>query len=282
MILVNDYVVEKGYFPDGTMNVKNEFFIDLFKNSNEFTFTWIWEDESETVLLYYLVSHVREHCKRNSGFYLNMPYIPNARLDRTDNKLTDVFTLKYFCKFINSLKFDRVYVMDAHSNVSLALIDNVESIGIITLIRSVYNTFKPDIFFFPDEGSYKRYAKYIKENLFEEGNKTEVPCVFANKQRTQSNGRIESLSIVNPEQVNGKRVLIVDDICSYGGTFLRSAKALKDAGAKEIALYVTHCENSIVDGDFIKSGLVEKIYTTNTILKKEHPLIEKVSHYKIP
>lgn len=282
MISINDYVINKEEFPDKTMKIVNDSFIEILKRDNNFTFTWTWEDESETMFLYYLVSHFKTHCKKNSNFYLVMPYIPNARMDRVNSK-TEVFTLKYFCNFINSLEFDKVYVMDAHSNVSLALLNNVEQMGIIPIIRYIYTVFKPDVFFFPDEGSYKRYSKYIEENLFKKGNiAKECVYTFANKQRCWNTGRIEDLNIVNPDIVRGKRVLIVDDICSYGGTFLRAAKALKNAGANEIALYVTHCENSILKGDFIKSGLVKKIYTTNSILKEVHPLIEKVSHYKIP
>lgn len=53
-----------------------------------------------------------------------MPYIPHARMDRVQ-ELEDVFTLKYFCQVINSLHFDKVIVRDAHSNVSLALLDRV-------------------------------------------------------------------------------------------------------------------------------------------------------------
>ena len=63
-----------------------------------------------------------------------------------------------------------------------------------------------------------------------------------------------------------KNVLIVDDICSKGGTFYHSAKALKAAGAKSVSLYITHCEHSIVFGDLATSdGLVDHVYTTKSI-----------------
>ena len=79
---------------------------------------------------------------------------------------------------------------------------------------------------------------------------------------------------MNKEVVNGKDVLIIDDICSRGGTFYHSAKALKEAGAKNIYLYVTHCENTILEGELLTSGLIEKVYTTNSIFTKEHEMIE--------
>ena len=58
---------------------------------------------------------------------------------------------------------------------------------------------------------------------------------------------------------------------SYGET-------LKELGAKEIYLYVTHCENTILEGELLTSGLIEKVYTTNSIFTKEH---EKIEVFKI-
>jgi ribose-phosphate pyrophosphokinase len=60
-------------------------------------------------------------------------------------------------------------------------------------------------------------------------------------------------------------VLIVDDICSRGGTFVHTAKALKDAGAANVYLYITHCERTIFNGEIFSSGLIEKVFTTNSI-----------------
>ena len=72
----------------------------------------------------------------------------------------------------------------------------------------------------------------------------------------------------------GKDILIVDDICSYGGTFLHSAKKLKEFGANKIYLYVSHCENSILKGQLMSSGLIERVFTTNSIFTESHERIE--------
>ena len=76
------------------------------------------------------------------------------------------------------------------------------------------------------------------------------------------------------KQAKGKKILIVDDICSRGGTFYHSAKKMKELGAEEVYLYVTHCENTILEGDLLTSGLIEKVFTTNSIFTKEHEKIE--------
>ena len=83
-----------------------------------------------------------------------MPYIPNARMDRVKNS-DEVFTLKYFAEFINDLKFDTVEVLDPHSNVSTALIDNISIIEPTDIILHILETVNSDgntILFFQMRG----------------------------------------------------------------------------------------------------------------------------------
>jgi ribose-phosphate pyrophosphokinase len=118
--------------------------------------------------------------------------------------------------------------------------------------------------FFPDEGAMKRYAS-----------KSRLPYAFGIKKRDWETGVIEGLDVAGEiDQIVGRDILIVDDICSKGGTFYHSAKKLKELGANKIYLYVTHCENTILEGELLTSGLVEKVYTTNSIFTKEHDMIE--------
>jgi ribose-phosphate pyrophosphokinase len=82
------------------------------------------------------------------------------------------------------------------------------------------------------------------------------------KRRDWATGKIEGLTVINPENVKDKNVLIIDDICSKGGTFYHSAKALKEAGAKDIYLYVSHLEDTVFKGELIESDFIKKIYTS--------------------
>ena len=95
----------------------------------------------------------------------------------------------------------------------------------------------------------------------------QMPYAFGMKKRDWETGQILGLDIINADVVKDKNILIVDDICSYGGTFYHSAKALKEAGAKSVSLYVTHCEKSITSGSLASSdGLIDHVYTTKSIL----------------
>lgn len=229
---------------------------------------WYYENDSEMFVIMCLVNEMPALKK-----YLYMPYFPHARMDRTKS-VKDVFTLKWFCKWLNSLKFDFIEVLDPHSDVCVALLDNVYVHPIddkinkaIEIIRS--ENIKQDesitdytnnefALFYPDQGAYKRYNHGVVNN-------TCYHSTYGNKDREWGTNQIKSLTIANSAEVKDKDVLIVDDICSYGGTFYRAATALKEAGARKVYLYITHCENAIWLGKLPNSGLIEKVFTTDSI-----------------
>lgn len=190
---------------------------------------------------------------------LRVNYFPYSRMDRVE-KATDVFSLKYVAEFINSLDYATVVVDEAHSDVALALIDNVFPLYSTTeLCECVVkeNKLKDYVVFYPDAGAEKRYSKRIAH-----------PNVLTGvKKRNFQTGEILSLEVMGNADIKGKDVVIVDDLCSYGGTFIASATKLKELGASRIFLVVGHCEKSILKGKIFSSRLVDKVYTTNSIIQ---------------
>lgn len=255
MIRVCDIDVCPDRFPDHTLLLKIS---DEVRHQCEMTddivIDWFYEHDAELFTLICVKRYLDEHFYEVS-IHLNMPYIVHARMDRVKND-EDVFTLKYFCEVINSLNFATVWVRDAHSNVSLALLNNVKEEPVKPFIIDAVGQSDADVLFFPDEGAMKRYSSEFN-----------IPYAFGMKKRDWKTGQILGLDIINAEVVKDKNVLIVDDICSRGGTFYHSAKALKAAGAKSVSLYITHCEGTITTGDLAASdGLVDHVYTTKSIL----------------
>lgn len=271
MIKINNNVFKPEYFPDGTMKLKLDGDINYW-------IYWLYDSEDELLQLYYIMNYIDEnHAQSSTSLF--MPYIPNARFDRTKNYY-EIFTLKYFAKFINYLHFDEVIVFDPHSHVSEALIDRLcihnPLNSIIKTIKKITNTSKELLLFFPDEGSTKRYENVIKTY-------SESPYTFGIKNRDWVTGEIKGLSVNGQvDQIKGRDVLIIDDICSKGGTFYYSAKKLKELGANKIYLYVSHCENTIYTGELLKdNGLIEKIFTTDSILTDlTSPKIELVEEWR--
>ena len=254
MIRVGEISIPWGQsmFPDHSLLIK----LDpekMFDNRGAIKVEWLYEGDSELFTLICVKRHIDRHFS-TSEVVLDMPYIPHARMDRVKSD-EDVFTLKYFAEVINSLNFKIVWVRDAHSNVSLALINNVVDTGVKSYIHKAVELSGADAMFYPDEGAMKRYS-----------DNSELPYAFGMKKRDWQTGKILGLDIINTENIAGTDVLIVDDICSRGGTFYHSAKALKAAGAKSVSLYVTHLEETVTLGEMAASdGLVDHIYTTESI-----------------
>ena len=176
--------------------------------------------------------------------------------------------MKYFAEVINSLGFASVTVLDPHSVVSEALIDRIIINRPAKNIQKVLQKIGEEniIMFYPDEGAMKRYSSMADK-----------PYVFGMKKRDWTTGQINGLEVAGAtELIRGSRVLIVDDICSRGGTFYHSAKKLKELGADKIYLYISHCENTILEGEVLSSGLIEKVYTTDSLLTGEDERIEVI------
>jgi ribose-phosphate pyrophosphokinase len=259
MIKLNGEIVKVDHFPDGTTLMKQAIDHKIYKNGAKIE--WFFENNEELITLIYLTKHLREN---GVGYIsLNLPYIPNARQDRIKH-VEDVFTMKYFADIINYLNFNHVQVMDAHSNVGLALINHVIPCMPYDCINKAIESCNPNMLFFPDDGAQKRYSDIAQ-----------MEYAFGIKKRNWETGKIEGLDVAGcVDKIKDSRILIVDDICSRGGTFYHSAKKLKELGAKEIYLYITHCENTILEGELLTSGLIEKVYTTNSIFTKKHEKIE--------
>ena len=254
--------VEINHFPDGTLLLKT----NHINFEQPIKIEWYYENDEELFSIICLAKKCKSHKT------LIMPYCPHARQDRVKSE-EDVFTLKYFAEVINSLGFNEVHILDPHSNVCAALIDRVVVVPPLHFIlRGAINKIKDKnlVLFFPDEGSMKRYS-----DMFE------LPYAFGMKKRDWKTGQIQGLDVIdNSIDLKGKTILIIDDICSRGGTFYHSAKALKELGVGDIYLWVTHCENTILEGEVLTSGLIEKVFTTNSIFTKEHEKVEVFEYGK--
>ena len=252
------FMPEVNKFPDGTFRINIPEI--MITDNSPIEIIWTYREISDLTLLVYIAEYLKENY--NNPINLYMPYIPDARMDRVNDK-SEVFTLKYFCRIINFLDFSKVTVLDAHSAVSVALLNHCENISPEKYINSAVEMSAidkdNDYIFFPDEGSCKRYSAMFRDfhNIG-----------FGIKKRNWSDGKILRLDI-NGDSPCNKKVLLIDDICSYGGTAYYSALKLKELGCKEIYLYFTHCENSIAKGELLKGNLIEHIYTTNSLLSIE-------------
>ena len=269
MIKLNGNVIEQGRFPDGTLALKE---IDLSLLSDEFVnwIDWLYDGDDEMFTIMSLVDVV----KRNScgGIYLRMPYLPNARMDRIKTNVEN-FALKVFTNWLNNIGFDKVVVDNVHSNVSNALVNNIADNMPECDINDILPKYNFDVIFFPDEGACKRYKDM---NIIKQ---LGLPIAFGIKNRDWKTGEIISLDVMGAD-VKDKNILIIDDICSKGYTFYHSGRKLRELGASDVRLYITHCEDNIKNGLILISDVISKVYTTDSICHIEDEKIEFVRKFR--
>ena len=270
MIKFNNQIKYQCYFGDGTLKIENIYEDIDCTNQAINKITWLYDNDSELFALQCLVDHIRE-CRPRNLIYLEMPYIPNARQDRkVSNRL---FTLKTFANIINAMNFDKVIVLDPHSDVSCALLNKLEvNYDVAWYWDERFNINDDFVYMFPDNGAAKKYSEKLLRKP--------TNYIIGNKHRN-SDGRIDSYELIN-FQYGVEKVVIIDDIVSFGGTYVAAAKALREKGVKQIDLVVSHCEPNIFKGDIF--DYIDHVYTTDSILdlyNKDYETFDKEKKEKI-
>ena len=200
---------------------------------------------------------------------LILPYVPYGRQDRVCSE-GDAFSLEVFAKQLNALEFDKVFITDPHSDVTPALIKNCSVISVLD-IMTVYSSFLDQYSHVvsPDAGAYKKVQK-----IGEYFGKEVIPCL---KTRDAASGRLSNTIVVTDglrEPI--QRMLVVDDICDYGRTFLNLGAKLKELFPNTpVDLYITH--GIFPAGINGLDKIFDKVYCHNLFNKELENIIEVVN-----
>lgn len=195
-----------------------------------------------------------DHFGRNVPMYLELPYLPYARADRKFEHGNPVplhsflNTLDYICGF------DEIYICDIHNKsavegFNLNIIEKTQLECFKTSLPQDFDT-KYDLVLAPDKGSVEK-ARSIADYL-------EIPVYNCGKDRDISTGKIICSTLPDGVDFTGKTVLIPDDLCDGNYTFYQLSKLLKERGAAQIDLYVTHMIGAKGLGNL--KGLIDNIY----------------------
>ncbi len=167
----------------------------------------------------------------HSGYAeLVLPYLPYSRADRrfVDG---DCFGLKTFGRIIDGLGYDVVKTLDVHSAKAKKCIANLINIDPTPLIQQTLNSIgKKTIVLLPDEGAWERYD--IRE----------AGMTGCTKIRDPKTGALSGFHVPAKDMfATDEAILIIDDICDGGGTFIGIVKELKAKGVEiPLYLYTTH------------------------------------------
>jgi len=194
--------------------------------------------------------------------HLYTPYFLGSRSDRKFEEGSNNYLKSVICPIINSLDFKSVTVMDPHSDVLEACLNNFNKINNFALVDDALSYIISEgeedqiVLVSPDAGAYKKVFDVAKEFNIEK-------IITATKVRDMKTGNILHTKIPVLDQHNDLKYIIIDDICDGGRTFVELAKAIK-AGrpTAKIYLIVTH---GIFSSGYSQLGeYFEQIYTTNS------------------
>ena len=260
MIKLNNEPVNVTIFPDGTSQVwkLSDSQIKYIINNEYIEVHWEFESESEIfhlIQLSDLINHeyYTQVCEYMKELRLVAPYLPYARQDKAINNI-QTFALYSFIHCLGEY-YDAIQSIDVHP-------PNYQDIGLIdNIFPSRYIDFAIEdcaasVICYPDKGAHKRYSYHYS-----------FPECVMEKVRDQLTGDIVGLQFeTSPPMLSGENILIVDDICDGGRTFIETAKLLKEFAPSSINLYTTH--GLYTKGlDVIYESGISKIYNRNGLVK---------------
>lgn len=201
---------------------------------------------------------------------LFIPYFPAARQDRVMIP-GEPLSVKVYADIINAMQLNKVFVFDAHSEVTPALLNNCTVIPNYTFIKEVLNRIGENVkLISPDGGALKKIYK-VSEFL---GGVEVVEC---SKSRDVKTGKLSGFKVYN-DDLEGTDCLIVDDICDGGGTFVGLAEELKKKNAGNLYLAVSH---GIFNKGFEVLNCFDGIFTTNSFKDFEGESVQVIGLDKL-
>lgn len=196
--------------------------------------------------------------KRASARTINavIPYFGWARQDRKDKPRVSIGA-KLVADLLSAAGVNRVITMDLHADQIQGFfnvpVDHLYASNVILPYLQSLNL--PNLCIAsPDVGGSKRantYAKYLG-----------CPLVLCNKTRARANV-VATMQIIG--DVEGKNVVIIDDMVDTAGTITKAADIMKAAGAKTVRACASHCIMSGPASERVQNSALEEIVFTDSI-----------------
>ena len=192
-----------------------------------------------------------------------IPYFGYARQDRRTKARTPI-SAKLVANMIVESGIERVLTMDLHAAQIQGFfdipVDNLYASPIFAL--DIINQFKgkmEDVLVIsPDVGGVARARELAK--------RIGAPLAIVDKRREKA-GEVAEMTVIG--NVEGKRCIIVDDICDTAGTLCKAAEVIMQNGAKEVHAYITHGVLSGPAVDRVTKSVMKSLVITDSIAPTE-------------
>ncbi len=213
--------------------------------------------------------------KRASAGYITavIPYFGYARQDRKDKPRVPI-SAKLIANILQAAGVDRLMTMDLHADQIQGFFDiPVDHLSSDAIFHPYLNQFdlSNTVFASPDVGGVKRarnFARIFGSDL-----------VICDKERRKAN-EVKKITVIG--EVDGRDVILIDDLVDTAGTLCRAADALLEKGAKSVKALCTHPVLSGNAYENINNSQLEKLIVTDTIpLRETSPKIEVLTASKL-
>ena len=195
-----------------------------------------------------------------------MPYFGWARQDRKDRPRVSIGA-KLVANILHAAGCDRVMTCDLHADQIQGFfdfpVDHIYASSVFLPYLKNLNIENLAIAA-PDMGGAKRanaYARYLQ-----------CPVIICHKSRERANV-VGSITAIG--DVEGKNVIIVDDMIDTAGTLTKAANVLKDMGAKSVRACATHAVFSGPAYERIAESALEEVIVSDTIPLSTDPAKDK-------
>ena len=182
-------------------------------------------------------------------FVLDIKYLLSARTDRRFT-MNRPYSFKIICDILNTIKCPK-YILDIHNPNKLSLLT-----GEVIEYQAGYNilldVISADVICYPDLGAQVRYTKLLT---------SKYSIVYGEKVRGIT-GEITGLKLSETDDIFDKNVVVMDDLCDGGKTFIEVAKNLDKYHPKSKTLIITHAIQKV--GLLNVSQFYDKVYITNS------------------
>lgn len=178
------------------------------------------EDIMELALV---INAMNKKCPEHKP-YVFIPYLPYSRQDRVAN-IGDAFSLEVCLKLLTSVNA-HFYTLDMHSDADGQFKHTLNNITTVPILKHLIEDLEIDFLVCPDKGAQKRFVNI------------NFPTIYCEKVRDPSNGKLSGFKVNHKiPNIRGKQLLIWDDICDGGGTFLGLADLFPGA---DMSLFIAH------------------------------------------
>ena len=246
--------------------------LEFINNLHENIVLWIYETDAS---IFELLLFDEVMTKLKQRYKLVIGYMPYSRMDRVHEANT-AFSLKIITQLLSeqTSALEEVFVLDPHSpetltkfkefgmkvqEIDYSLADEVMEFANVNLDETWI--------VFPDKGAANRYDYYKYPNV-----------IICEKTRNFATGAIESVK-AKITKSNGTSVtkgmypkdtkqnlIVIDDLCSYGGTFVKALEAIEEhpqINFDKAWLVITHAEKAMEKGKVLEK--YDKVFCTDSI-----------------